>query len=810
VKRAAAVLATIVAALATAGPADAATTRVTTAAYAHPGGTLELAVRASRGRATVALSADRRLSKKDIVLTRRLKLRRGKTAARETVPAATPPAVYRVVVCKRHRCGASARVHVTAAATGTRDLTDAAVAAHHLSASRAIVYRVWAAFGDRRLPARFRGDVDVTDDTALDEALGLRGRDRRRIDAYLQPPTAWLERSSVAHAAADDPRYTTCGQQATTKHWSVLTGRHVRVWWWREHRANRNAAAGLVRAADRTIWPAFQKLMGRRPPSAAAKRCAGGNGRYDIYLLPKDVIRGSFRAVTLPYAPPCSGSPSFTEFNTRGGEDPPTRFELAHELFHAFQFAFKLKGDCAAEGAHRWLDEATAVWASTWLYPHEEGTHERVPDLALSMPFCSIDSIGEYEAFPYVLEIQQRYGIGTVPAIYRAYASTATPLRALDAALPGGFAATWRTFTRDAFNDTPVGSPFVSWYGIATKPLPANSAYCGNPEPRTLELHGAHAYRTPIHLAGTASVTRRYDDLHFGAGVRAVTVRNHTAGNGRSDLQALLQLTDGSWKIRDLSSTRDITYCLADQHIQRIVLAYGDHSIDNSESLNTRGLIPPHRGIEDGYAQGLMVDVRDSCATFLRVTALSGSVDYSATYPSDGCTVSGTEHGTLALDPAGHSGATDGRYENGTLSLNLPARETGAIDYTTSQCTHGPPPQASCHTDVDEAGGPIASAIGDAGAPSLDVEIGAWTPHLYFFCPAGMKDAGSMIMVGHDTTAVSTSALTSGQPLTVTWDATHSDGQRSTHRVLSVTATPTNEDGGPLNVHPDVVEGKLE
>jgi hypothetical protein len=791
----------LVAALAAAAPAAAATTRPTTAAYAHPGGTLELSVRASRGRATVALSADRRLGAGDVVLTRRLRT----AHARLTVPATTPPAVYRVLVCKRRRCRASAKLHVTATPTSTRDLTDAAVAAHHLSAGRAGVYRVWAALGDPRLPARLRGDVDVDDDTALAEALALRGSDRRRVKRYLQPPTAWIGHSRAAHAAADDDRYTTCGQQATTKHWSVLTGRHVRVWWWREHHANRKAAAGLVKAADRTIWPAFKKLMGRRPPSDAGKRCDGGNGRYDIYLLPKDVIRGSFRAVTLPFAPPCSGSPSFTEFNTRGGEDPPTRFELAHELFHAFQFAFKLQGDCAAERAHRWLDEATAVWASTWLYPHEEGRHERVPDLTLDMPFCSIDSIGEYEAFPYVLEIQQRYGLRVIPAIYRAYASTATPLGALDAALPGGFAATWRTFTRDAWNDDPAGSPFVGWYGIDTKPLPANAAYCGNPPPRTLELHGAHAYRTPIHLAGTASVTRRYDDLRFGAGVRAVTVRNHTVGNGRSDVQAFLQHQDGSWKVSDLSGTRDTTYCLADQHIQRIVLAYGDHSIDNSESLNPRGLFPPERGIPDGYEQGLMVDVRDSCATFLRVTALSGTVDYTATYPSDGCTVSGTEHGTLALDPAGHLGATDGRYDTGSLVLDLPAREIGSIDYTTSQCTHGPPPLTSCHSAVDESGGPLASALGDGG--TLNVEIGAWTPHLYYSCPGAMKDAGSMILVGHDTTTV---AVTSGQALTLTWDATHTDAQRSTHRMLTVTATPVAEDGGPLNVHADIVEGKLE
>jgi hypothetical protein len=169
--------------------------------------------------------------------------------------------------------------------------------------------------------------------------------------------------------------------------------------------------------------------------------------------------------------------------------------------------------------------------------------------------------------------------------------------------------------------------------------------------------------------------------------------------------------------------------------------------------------------------------------------------------------VTGGEHGTLALDPDGHVGATDGRFQDGSLSLNVPARETGSIDYATSGCTHGPPPVPSCHADVDEQGGPIATGI---GGDSLSVEAGAWQPHLYYTCPAAMKDAGSMSFVGHDTTTVPAATVASGRPFTLTWDARREDAQRATHRVLSVTVAPVAEDGGPLRVHPDVVEGKLE
>ncbi|MBN8870991.1 MAG: hypothetical protein J0H66_14015 [Solirubrobacterales bacterium] len=320
-------------------------------AYAHPGGHLLLKVEARpgpgpRGRLTVALSADRRLGRHDLVLKKNLKAPatgRHRTF-RLKVPDRASTGSYRLLACHRKRCQVGGKVKVTDPSIGTLELTNRAVQANRLSKSRAIVYRVWAVLGNHRLPRKYQGDVDATDHGALLDAIAARSWmkpiDRRQIARLLLPPTAWVgangkARASRADASATASRevsgYTTCEQQATTEHWSVLTGKYVRIWWWREHGANRKAAAGLVRAADRTIWDAYRKLMGVTPPSDAGRKCDGGDGHYDIYLLPKSVIpdTSTFRAVTLPFAPPCSGSPAFTEFNTHGGGDPPTRFELA-------------------------------------------------------------------------------------------------------------------------------------------------------------------------------------------------------------------------------------------------------------------------------------------------------------------------------------------------------------------------------------------------------------------------------------------------------------------------------------------------
>jgi hypothetical protein len=810
------------ASLAAPASAAAAAPSVSSPAYAHPGGTVPIVVRdRHRGRVTVALSTDRHLGRGDIVLERRLALRGRPASAVErlTVPAATAPTTYRLLVCATHkRCATRTRLHVTAAPVSTRELTDAAVAAHKLTVQRALVFRVWSTFGDRRLPAAYRGDADgAPDDGVLAEAVAarLRGKDRRAVAPYLLPPIAragWvLKGAARAHASAAGPSRRACETQATSKHWRALTGKHVRVWWWREHAANRKAAASLVRVADKTIWPAFAKLMGRTPPSDAGSLCDGGDGHYDIYLLPEDIVGdGTFRAVTLPFGPHCTGGPSFTEVDTHGGNQPPTRFELAHELFHAFQNAFPSQGDCAAVTRQRWFDEASAVWASTWLFPHEDGAHP-VPTLALEQPFCSID-IYSYDAFPFVLDIQRRYGDATVPKAYGAFARADT-LHGLDKALPGGFAATWRTFTRDAWNQDPAGAPFAAWYGIPRVPA-ADGAWCGNPEPRTLELHGAHAYRTPIHLGELASLTRRYDDLHFAEGVHEVIVHNHTVGDGRSDLQAFLQMSDGSWQIRDLTATPETRYCLdtAGQRVRRMVLAYGDHSIDNSRSLNTPGLIPPSRGIPDSYEHGLTIDVRDSCARFEKVTAVSGTIDYTAHYSAnryhgDTCTATGIEHSAVALDPAGHLGATDGRYFDGSLVLSIPTRTTGSLDYHSDGCDFGG--STRCHVDIDETGGPLASGVGDAGAPALDVQVGALGPHLLNGCAGTFKDADSTSDIRLITTSVPTAALAADQPFTLSFSATVSDAERTIARTLAVTVSPVAEDGAPLRADTRV-EGPIQ
>src|SRR5262249_30731368 len=123
----------------------------------------------------------------------------------------------------------------------------------------------------------------------------------------------------------------------------------------------------LIYEIENTIWPKLHELMGREPLSDAREPCFhGGDGRLDIYMTYLEHAR----ALTIAYPPRCTATPTFIAFNVAYG--PPRRWEMAHELMHAFQYAFHYRADC---DSYRNWDESTATWAGQYVYPHDDDEH---------------------------------------------------------------------------------------------------------------------------------------------------------------------------------------------------------------------------------------------------------------------------------------------------------------------------------------------------------------------------------------------------------------------------------------------------
>jgi len=185
----------------------------------------------------------------------------------------------------------------------------------------------------------------------------------------------------------------------------------IRVWYSKGYKKNAEEACSLLE--NKNMYGRFKKLMGREPLNDIAhclelddeekrEKCrteCGGNSRLDIYLVGDS--RGKWEGIC------CNmnanqATPAWIEIkqNLSGDSLGST---LAHELFHAFQFAFD-------QDEGNWWMEGTAVWAEDFIDKGWDIEHAWVPyaflsDLHMLETLTKADGKHEYGIyiFPYYL-----------------------------------------------------------------------------------------------------------------------------------------------------------------------------------------------------------------------------------------------------------------------------------------------------------------------------------------------------------------------------------------------------------------------
>ena len=131
-------------------------------------------------------------------------------------------------------------------------------------------------------------------------------------------------------------------------------------------RGSRRGRERCSTEADDTIWRQLWPVFGRDPVTDEHENCFhGGDGKLDIYLVNR--TDGTTKGETIPYPGPCSGHAAHTSSSTPAASSP-TRWELAHELTHAFQFAFPV-ASCSSFAN---FDEAVATWGGQYVYPRDD------------------------------------------------------------------------------------------------------------------------------------------------------------------------------------------------------------------------------------------------------------------------------------------------------------------------------------------------------------------------------------------------------------------------------------------------------
>jgi len=338
-------------------------------------------------------------------------------------------------------------------------LIDQALARGEIDAETALAYRVFAAFGDARLPARYQGNDGAAEDASLSRELlerfdGLSPGARATIAPFLLPPSApgsWVELGlgEEGRLGAAAPALASA-LPAIEVRWRTVTTANDRVKvWWHEERTEDEAKARLIAGAvDFPIWPMLTELLGEPLSDAgldAPGIANGGDGRIDIYLVHIGCI-----GWTKPYRIP-NPTAAYILVDSRRRKLLQT---TAHELVHAILYGY---GRAFASGEYDWLDEATGTWAEDYVYPYDDSEHRWAASF-LHAPEQALDSAPKLEwARAYLLPfyLHRAQGQGLIRSIW-ANTRGMHALDAIDAALPGGFEVTWPSFALYNWNREPV------------------------------------------------------------------------------------------------------------------------------------------------------------------------------------------------------------------------------------------------------------------------------------------------------------------------------------------------------------------
>lgn len=375
-----------------------------------------------------------------------------------------------------------------AAPPTSEDLIDKALKSKAIDEETALIYKVYAAFGDPSLPAAYRGDYSlVFDSLIMDEAAERFDKLSPKTQAILRPffippayPGSWAERYQVGSTpfSALEPSFRLMAYLGNReqsyqveppvpnrppdlpkKNWKFLyASQQVKVWWQSSRRDDEQKATFIVNAIDNKIWTSLTVLMGTEPVADVGEAYNGGDDRLDIYLFSLQYL-GKYSGINIPYPGGCKKWPSYILIRPEAVSEDT----LTHELMHAFQRWYDLAGACTD---YSWWVEATAAWAEDYVYPkgshNYEGTFTPNPEHDYGKAFYlaperSLDTGDGYAQYVFPFYLNYEFPAGARNIVQRIWFNDQLygPLEAIDKALPGGFKEVWPDFVLYNWNRGP-------------------------------------------------------------------------------------------------------------------------------------------------------------------------------------------------------------------------------------------------------------------------------------------------------------------------------------------------------------------
>jgi hypothetical protein len=523
--------------------------------------------------------------------------RSARATTKVLVPAGVTPGDYRVIACadaarkvaeakEGNNCRASGVVTVDAPAS-SHQLIEDAVASGQLTEEHGLVYEVYSDYDDPRLPARFDGPANGLDEGALTEVAerwdGLSPATQDLLRPFLIPPFYAGSHWSPAPAGRPQPMAPSgpsfnapwCSGGDVNplyESWDHVdsTDGSVRIWWLADNPGDAALAGHLMGELEGKILPALTALMGRGPKADGGGACDGGSPALDIALVDADTA--------MTYADDSCGAggtsahmlfPRDPARPTWPGLDP----YLAHEVMHAIQFAMPVAGDC---GSYSWLREMTAEWVQDYVTDPAYGvgvspddTEFRAAPRYFRFPEKSLEDATDHHDYgDYLLPFWAARH--SSPAVVRAMWDNAAgkdALHAVDDALPGGFRQSWPEFTLANWNQAPLDD-YRTWDGLTQTPKTIGPEWIPPDVARTPTV-------VVQHLAA------RYLVLDVDAKVKEIEYTNDLAGDPDAKVHAVIEYSDGTHAVVDLSGQAKTTLCLDDgtKRATAVVLVYSNSSM---------------------------------------------------------------------------------------------------------------------------------------------------------------------------------------------------------------------------------------
>jgi hypothetical protein len=462
----------------------------------------------------------------------------------------------------------------------------AAEQAGRITAATALLYRVYALYGDPALPAEYRTPVlGISDSSVMGAAAAqidtLPADVAARLAPFLRPPgydDSWwaLRRGTPGPPAARAEPSSgpfNC-RRIDPAVWSYVDAvNSVRVWAPLADRELVAAATAIRDEIDRHIYDTVTGYFAKEPLPDSGP-CAAGSDRLDIWVV-HTLASGSW-GLTTPFGDlvsqtDTSEQPVYIEVAADVQELGLPLFPVvAHELSHAVTNARPLAEHI---DEYKWLNEATAEWTARLTYPDVDREYtDLITDPGAPLDLRTSRS-HHYSDYLFLAYLSETVGKESVRRIWE-NAAGADSLGAIDTTV-GGFRKVWPGFARARWNQPPVVS-FTAWDNVSDTPALATD--------KTVSLNTRSTVSLPVsQMAHLASNYHRIVVTNAAAGW-GVVVQNGTSDNPDAATHLFVKAA-GQWREESLTGTA--TKLICDAGLEELVVAISNSAMETR--LNDSG-----------------------------------------------------------------------------------------------------------------------------------------------------------------------------------------------------------------------------